>query len=1257
MNEDYIFKPIACDGTPAQAFASHKTRASAIARQIAIRMPLNTMATEATEDNTLQLIAHLQAVSDDPDFRSNEQVELSRILAPKMLRNLNMGEGAVGTKFSEKNGTFLGFGYHVGRRRGDYDSVLKELMVIVYRYRNLLIDPDDPGFNFIDFILDSLVPFYLPGADVSTFEEYELDIQFKVGPITIPPPISIDSPETENHLLLISSTVYLVNQLFLDRTSNEKYHNGKNGLTKWLLRFMHTIAKHDFLEFNARPYTRYSLHALLNLHEFAQDKSIQDAAQILLDYTMVKFAVSSNRQRRICPFRRLKENSNRPDSHNDLLAEGVTGNDAVVGFFLMYAGPTEPNGDPNNRFPNGLWQEALIAGLPAYRPPTAAYILAMQPNIPAFQHRFYHGARPEVPASGEQADGGVEIYYKSPSFLLTAGGMFLNSGYGRDQFTDFEQTSIAQSTTLLPTRADVKFADLIRFDPYPDERRAVNTSVHLGFACGANLRPSDRKIFNDTSTHAPAVASHNGQLFLSWKGSGNENLNTAHVYTTDVLGIDGIEGLEGKVTLGDTSEQSPALASHNGRLFLAFKGAGNDDLNLMFSKDDGASFQGKMTFPETSEQSPAIASHNGRLFFAWTGRGDGNLNVAKVTLFGNTAGAFGIEGLEGKVELRDTAEQSPALASHNGRLFLAFKGNGNDNLNLLFSDDNGASFQGKATFPETSEQSPAIASHNGRLFFAWTGRGDGNLNVAKVTLFGNTDGAFGIEGLEGKVTLGDTSELSPGLVSYSGRLFLAWKGAGNENLNLLSSRDGLFQSGPWYFSDLNKFGLYVAVYRTAPAQPESLDTPLESLGLLYAMEANADGMNFETFKQRTLERNTTLPVNLEYGGNYVFHTADNHRFSFWLHPSLEKYKARIIDMDESNPVADFSSLPLVEGPYLKTPNGHDGYIEIRYPTCESPLILDFRDPENPVRVDNSLSCPQPLIATPSWKAQNAPPLPFGKVVFINAQSGIVVGGNGTIAITSNGGTNWIERTSGTKVALRGVAAIDLNHAWAVGDDGTIIGTIDGGATFTTRNSGTNQQLEAVFFVSLEKGWVVGTFGTILFTTDGGFTWVDKTQNNADSARNDLIDVVFLDENTGWAVGSSGIILYTKDGGSTWMVQESGTKAQLFGVAFPDSSNGYAVGRDNTIIATKDGGKSWTPQLSGADPTTILLGVSFVDKNTGWVVGGNATILATTNGGVNYKVQDFPGKNPESMNLVGVTFPDPCNGYIVSPNLILKFSFK
>ncbi|MFF9627259.1 hypothetical protein, partial [Streptomyces griseosporeus] len=115
------------------------------------------------------------------------------------------------------------------------------------------------------------------------------------------------------------------------------------------------------------------------------------------------------------------------------------------------------------------------------------------------------------------------------------------------------------------------------------------------------------------------------------------------------------------------------------------------------------------------------------------GEGNEKLNVAKVTLIGDTAGGFGIAGLEGKVVLGDLAGEAPALASHGERLFLAWKGAGNTHLNVMFSDNNGATFKGKRVFREVSTHTPALASHPGPLLLAWAGEGNEKLNVGKVT--------------------------------------------------------------------------------------------------------------------------------------------------------------------------------------------------------------------------------------------------------------------------------------------------------------------------------------------------------------------------------------------------------------------------------------------------------------------------------------------------------------------------------------------
>jgi hypothetical protein len=81
-------------------------------------------------------------------------------------------------------------------------------------------------------------------------------------------------------------------------------------------------------------------------------------------------------------------------------------------------------------------------------------------------------------------------------------------------------------------------------------------------------------------------------LFIAFKGSGNDNINVA-VVNRSASGTRDIQSLSNKVILSDTTDTTPAIASHNGNLYLAFKGSGNDNLNVMVSTDNGANFARK----------------------------------------------------------------------------------------------------------------------------------------------------------------------------------------------------------------------------------------------------------------------------------------------------------------------------------------------------------------------------------------------------------------------------------------------------------------------------------------------------------------------------------------------------------------------------------------------------------------------------------------------------------------------------------------
>lgn len=83
-----------------------------------------------------------------------------------------------------------------------------------------------------------------------------------------------------------------------------------------------------------------------------------------------------------------------------------------------------------------------------------------------------------------------------------------------------------------------------------------------------------------------------------------------------------------------------------------------------------------------------------------------------------------------------------------------------------------------------------------------------------------------------------------------------------------------------------------------------------------------------------------------------------------------------------------------------------------------------------------------------WTSQeSSTTLELYDVSFTDANTGTVVGINGTILRTTNGGTTWISQTGGTIYSLFGVSFTDANNGSAVGFEGTILRTTNGGVTF------------------------------------------------------------------------------------------------------------------------------------------------------------------------------------------------------------------
>ncbi len=281
----------------------------------------------------------------------------------------------------------------------------------------------------------------------------------------------------------------------------------------------------------------------------------------------------------------------------------------------------------------------------------------------------------------------------------------------------------------------------------------------------------------------------------------------------------------------------------------------------------------------------------------------------------------------------------------------------------------------------------------------------------------------------------------------------------------------------------------------------------------------------------------------------------------------------------------------------------------------------------------------------AWSSQQISPYNSLKsVYFTGATKGIIVGQSGTILITTDG-SSWGAPTSSptTTNTLRSVYFATTSNGSAVGDAGTIFNTTDGGANWVANSQSgsiTTNALRGVAFSSSTNGVAVGASGTILRTTDGGASWTSITPLPQTSYQ--LWGVLFRDINNGCAVGGGGVVETTSDGGGSWTLQAGVTGSpELHAISFINgTSNGWTISTSGKIYQTTDGGVSWTQQTS---PTTAqLYGIFFTSVSNGTIVGdatsGTSAIVTTTNGGLPVELASFSASvvNGTSVNLTWKT---------------------
>jgi len=319
-----------------------------------------------------------------------------------------------------------------------------------------------------------------------------------------------------------------------------------------------------------------------------------------------------------------------------------------------------------------------------------------------------------------------------------------------------------------------------------------------------------------------------------------------------------------------------------------------------------------------------------------------------------------------------------------------------------------------------------------------------------------------------------------------------------------------------------------------------------------------------------------------------------------------------------------------EGKILKTTNGGDSWETIYTDYSISINTVTFLNEET-----GWAGCSSIILKTTdsgqTWqevfKTEDVFDSPgLRSMIFKDSYNGIVVGNDGRILRTTDGGGSWEYRTGGYfKNFLYAVEFIDDNRGWAGGFD-TFVRTMDGGKTWTDYMLDSHMIITDIDFINDSNGWFVGHGsnyfeGVIYRTSDGGDTWIDITPGQIAY----LNAVQFLDENTGYAVGEEGTVLKTTDAGETWTVKlrtdwkipPLDLEFTLSDLFFLNSDTGWICGDGGYIAKTTDGGNSWqeTIIVSG---TLYFTEIQFIDELTGWISSGvSKHFFKTTDGGKNW----------------------------------------
>jgi len=184
-------------------------------------------------------------------------------------------------------------------------------------------------------------------------------------------------------------------------------------------------------------------------------------------------------------------------------------------------------------------------------------------------------------------------------------------------------------------------------------------------------------------------------------------------------------------------------------------------------------------------------------------------------------------------------------------------------------------------------------------------------------------------------------------------------------------------------------------------------------------------------------------------------------------------------------------------------------------------------------------------------------LQISSVFFINQNTGWIIS-NGNIYKSTNGGLTFTKKSDGK---FSSICFVDDLNGWVVGEDGCILKSTDGGENWIHKTSGTTSNLNCIKFLDNNVGISVGSFGTFLLSTDGGEIWTLKNSSTTEQ----LNSIAFSNPTSAWISGINGKLFNTTDLGNDWTTYDGITRNNINSVFFVNENSGWFVGGNGTMF--------------------------------------------------------------------------------------------